>query len=35
VTLKKDELERYAAEVEDPATRDVTQWEIDEYIEDY
>ena len=34
-TLKRDEVERYEAEVEDPTTRDVTQWELDEYIEDY
>lgn len=35
VTLKRDELERYNAEVSDPDTRDVTDWELDEYIEDY
>ncbi|MGA0209407.1 MAG: glutamine synthetase, partial [Candidatus Nanopelagicales bacterium] len=35
VTLKRDELDRYTAEVPDPDTRDVTDWEIDEYIEDY
>jgi len=35
VTLKRDELERYNAEVADPATRDVTDWELEEYIEDY
>ena len=35
VTLKRDELERYHAEVPDPDTRDVTDWELDEYIEDY
>lgn len=35
VTLKRDELDRYTAEVDDPDTRDVTTWEIDEYIEDY
>jgi glutamine synthetase len=33
--LKRDEVERYEAEVDDPSTRDVTQWELDEYIEDY
>ncbi|WP_394768032.1 glutamine synthetase family protein [Lacisediminihabitans sp.] len=33
--LKRDEIERYESEVPDPATRDVTQWEIDEYLEDY
>jgi glutamine synthetase len=35
VTMKRDEVERYKAEVEDSSTRDVTQWEIDEYFEDY
>jgi len=35
VTLKRDELERYNAEVDDPSTRDVTEWELLEYIEDY
>lgn len=35
VTMKRDELDRYTAEVADPSTRDVTQWEIDEYLEDY
>lgn len=35
VTMKRDELERYQADVDDPSTRDVTEWEIDEYIEDY
>lgn len=34
-TMKRDELERYEAEVPDPDTREVTQWEIDEYLEDY
>jgi glutamine synthetase len=33
--LKRDELARYEAEEEDPATRDVTRWELDEYLEDY
>jgi len=28
-------VERYEAEVEDPATRDVTRWELEEYIEDF
>ncbi len=32
--LKRDEVARYEAEVEDPTTREVTQWEIDEYLED-
>jgi glutamine synthetase len=35
LVLKRDEIERYSAEVADPATRDVTQWEHDEYILDY
>ena len=34
-TLKRDEVRRYEEAVEDPGTRDVTQWEIDEYLEDY
>ena len=33
--LKRDEVQRYEAEVGDPTTRDVTQWELDEYLEDY
>ena len=33
--MKRDELERYAAEVDDPDTREVTQWELDEYLEAY
>lgn len=33
--LKRDEVARYEASVEDPATRDVTQWEINEYFEAY
>jgi glutamine synthetase len=33
--LKRDEVARYEASVEDPATRDVTQWEITEYFEAY
>jgi glutamine synthetase len=35
LTLKRDEIERYEADVDDPSTREVTQWEIDEYLEDY
>jgi glutamine synthetase len=35
VTLKRDECTRYAEQVSDPSTRDVTDWEIEEYIEDY
>lgn len=33
--LKRDELERYAAAVPDAATRDVTEWELQEYLADY
>ncbi|MFZ9309673.1 MAG: glutamine synthetase, partial [Candidatus Nanopelagicales bacterium] len=32
LVLKRDEIERYRAEVEDPTTRDVTKWEQDEYL---
>jgi hypothetical protein len=32
LVLKRDEIERYRAEVEDPSTRDVTKWEQDEYL---
>lgn len=35
LVLKRDEIERYEAEVSDPSTREVTQWELDEYMEDY
>jgi len=35
VLLKRDEVARYEDEVEDPDTRDVTQWELDEYLEAY
>ncbi len=34
-TLKRDEIARYEAAVDDPATRDTTQWELDEYLEDF
>lgn len=34
-TLKRDEVRRYEESVDDPGTRDVTQWELDEYIEDF
>ena len=34
-TLKRDEIRRYEEAVADPQTRDVTQWELDEYIEDF
>ncbi len=33
--MKRDEVERYESETEDPTTRDVTPWEIDEYLADY
>ncbi len=33
--MKRDEVERYEAAVEDPNTRTTTQWEIEEYLEDY
>ena len=32
--MKRDEIERYAAEVPDPTTRDVTPWEVREYFLD-
>lgn len=32
--MKRDEIERYAATVEDPTTRDVTDWEVKEYFLD-
>ena len=35
VTLKADEVARYNAAVADPATREVTDWEIEEYLQDY
>jgi len=35
VLLKRDEVARYEDEVDDPDTRDVTQWELDEYLEAY
>jgi glutamine synthetase len=35
LTLKRDEIRRYEEAVDDPSTREVTQWEIDEYLEDY
>ena len=34
-TLKRDEIRRYEEAVADPQTRDITQWELDEYIEDF
>ncbi|GAA1684745.1 type I glutamate--ammonia ligase [Microcella alkalica] len=32
--MKRDELERYAEAVDDPSTRDVTEWEVKEYFLD-
>lgn len=32
--MKRDEIERYTASVDDPATRDVTAWEVKEYFLD-
>jgi glutamine synthetase len=33
--MKRDEVERYETATPDPTTRDVTRWELDEYISDY
>lgn len=33
--MKRDEVARYEEGTADPTTRDVTQWELDEYINDY
>lgn len=35
MVMKRDEVARYEVEVPDPATRDTTTWELEEYIEDY
>jgi glutamine synthetase len=35
LSLKRDEIERYEAEVPDPSTREITAWELEEYIWDY
>jgi glutamine synthetase len=35
LVMKRDEIERYNAAVEDPSTREVTQWEINEYFADF
>lgn len=35
LVMKRDEIQRYEAAVPDPTTRDVTDWEIQEYFEDY
>ena len=34
-TMKRDEITRYEEAVEDPTTREVTQWELDEYLLDF
>lgn len=33
--LKRDEVARYEHSTDDPSSRDVTPWEIQEYLEDY
>jgi glutamine synthetase len=35
VVLKRDEIERYKAEVSNHETREVTKWELDEYLRDF
>jgi glutamine synthetase len=35
LVMKRDEIARYNAAVPDPSTREVTDWEIQEYMEDY
>ena len=35
LTMKRDEIARYNEAVPDPSTREVTDWEIKEYMEDY
>ena len=35
ITMKSDEIERYTEAVEDPTTRDVTPWEVTEYLLHY
>jgi glutamine synthetase len=35
LAMKRDEIERYNAAVDDPATREITQWEINEYFADF
>lgn len=35
LVMKRDEIARYNSQVVDPNTRDVTQWEIDEYFADF
>jgi glutamine synthetase len=33
--MKRDEQERYEQAVDDATTRDVTEWELQEYLHDY
>ncbi|MFM8774759.1 MAG: hypothetical protein ACKOFP_13225, partial [Actinomycetota bacterium] len=35
VTMKADEVRRYAEAVDDPATREVSAWEVQEYLRHY
>ncbi|MEG0162087.1 MAG: glutamine synthetase, partial [Aurantimicrobium sp.] len=35
MVLKRDEIARYEAAVDDPNTREVTEWEITEYAASY
>jgi glutamine synthetase len=35
MVMKRDEIARYAAAVQDPTTRDVTDWEVNEYVADF
>ena len=35
VTLKSDEIERYKEAADDPSTREVTAWEVQEYLRHY
>ena len=35
LVMKRDEILRYEAAEADPSTREVTQWEIQEYLEDF
>ena len=35
MVLKRDEVERYGASVADPTTEGVTEWEVQEYFEDF
>jgi glutamine synthetase len=32
--MKRDEIERYTASVDDPTTREITDWEVREYFLD-